>query len=47
MTAPNKSRTKKIAAIVGVVLALVCQALPADYQKPCQTIAHLCTGGAL
>ena len=44
--AKAKRRKKRIlAALIGVALALTCQALPVDYQKPCQTIITLCTGG--
>jgi hypothetical protein len=32
-------------AIVGAIVALVCRALPAEYQTPCETVVHLCTGG--
>lgn len=34
-----------IVAVAGVVLALACRVLPVEYQKPCQTIVALCTGG--
>lgn len=43
--ARRKTRQRIIAALVGVVLGLTCQALPPDYQKPCQAIIQLCTGG--
>lgn len=46
---PAESERRKrrlfIAAIAGVLLALACRALPPEYQKPCATIVHLCTGG--
>lgn len=32
-------------AIIGAVLALACKALPVEYQGPCETVIHLCTGG--
>lgn len=41
----TRRRKKWIAALVGVALAIICQALPPDFQKPCQTIVQLCTGG--
>ena len=41
----QKRRKKMIAALVGVALALTCQALPPDYQVPCQAIVQFCTGG--
>lgn len=50
MTEETKSSRRKkriIAALVGTALALACQALPADYQKPCQAILSVCTGGSL
>lgn len=34
-----------IAVLVGVLLALLCRALPASYQTPCETIVNICTGG--
>jgi hypothetical protein len=42
---PARRKTRIIAALIGVALALTCQALPTDYQRPCQTIIALCTGG--
>ncbi len=33
------------AALLGAVLALVCRALPPDYQGPCETVVKICTGG--
>lgn len=52
MTAPTpdtkalaRRRMKKIVALAGLILALTCQALPPEYQAPCQAIVHLCTGG--
>lgn len=44
----KKSLTKKqkrIAALVGVALGLICHALPPDYQGPCKTLIQVCTGG--
>jgi hypothetical protein len=38
-------RRRRIALLVGVVLALICHALPPDYRGPCETIAHICRGG--
>lgn len=32
-------------ALIGALLALLCRALPAEYQAPCETIVKLCTGG--
>lgn len=33
------------AALIGAVLALLCRALPPEYQGPCETVLKLCTGG--
>lgn len=44
----KKAREKKmrrIALIVGVVLALICKSLPPEYQTPCETLASICRGG--
>ncbi len=46
---PEMRRAKRIkhairAALIGAVLALVCHALPADYQGPCVTVIKACTG---
>lgn len=32
------------AAIIGAILALVCRALPLEYQGPCETVLKICTG---
>lgn len=45
MTSAQKRRLKFAVAIAGAVLAVVCKALPPDYQGPCETIVHVCTGG--
>ena len=31
-------------AIIGAILALVCRALPPEYQGPCETVIKVCTG---
>ncbi len=31
-------------AAIGVALALICRALPAEYQGPCETVIKICTG---
>lgn len=38
-------RLAKLAAKVGFVIALVCNALPPHYRVVCHTIASICTGG--
>lgn len=38
-------KQKRIAIAVGAVLALVCHALPPEYQGPCITVLKICTGG--
>ncbi len=42
----RKRKLKKVVktAVVGVLLALACRALPPDYQGPCETVIKLCTG---
>ena len=35
----------KHSLLVGIALALLCQVLPEDYRRPCNEIAHICTGG--
>lgn len=47
MTAGKKltQKQKRIAALVGVVLGLVCHALPHEYQGPCRALIQVCTGG--
>lgn len=32
------------AALLGALLALLCRALPPQYQGPCETIIKVCTG---
>ena len=43
----RKRKLKKVAkaALIGALLALVCRALPLEYQGPCETVVKLCTGG--
>lgn len=31
-------------AILGAVLALICHALPEEYQGPCKTVVKICSG---
>lgn len=38
-------KQKRIVMLVGAVLALVCHALPPEYQGPCTTVLKICTGG--
>lgn len=48
MTIESKATKRKralFAALAGALLALVCHALPIEYQKPCATVIHICTGG--
>jgi hypothetical protein len=35
-------RFSKIAAKIGIVLAIVCHALPPHYRAPCDVLARLC-----
>lgn len=39
----NAKRALK-AALLGALLALLCRALPAEYQGPCETVIKVCTG---
>lgn len=43
----RRRKLKKVVktAVIGAVLALVCRALPPEYQGPCETVLKLCTGG--
>jgi hypothetical protein len=41
----REKKYKRIAIVVGMVLALVCKSLPPDYQVVCDTIAQVCRGG--
>lgn len=43
-----KQRTRKHAAagaVLGVILGLICHALPPSYQVACHTVMKICTGG--
>ncbi len=42
---PTQKKRMRYAAIIGVVLALVCESLPHEYQAACQIVASICTGG--
>jgi hypothetical protein len=41
----KKRRAKRIAIGAGLVLGLLCNLLPSDYQAACHALANLCTGG--
>lgn len=43
----RKRQLKKAgkAALIGAALALLCRALPSEYQGPCEIVVKLCTGG--
>ena len=41
----RKARAVRRAVVVGIVLAVVCQALPAEHRELCRAIASICTGG--
>lgn len=43
----RRRKVKKMiaSAVVGAALALACKALPPEYQGPCETVLHICTGG--
>jgi hypothetical protein len=43
-TKAAKKRATKIGAIVGMVLALACQAVPPDYQAACAVVAQIVPG---
>lgn len=45
----RKRQMKKAgkAALIGAILALLCRALPPEYQGPCETILKICTAGGL
>jgi hypothetical protein len=48
MTTEEKRITKRIskrAALIGIVLGLACNLLPADYRAACHAILNVCTGG--
>jgi hypothetical protein len=42
----RKRRMKQMAkvAVLGAVLALLCRALPVEYQGPCEIVIKICTG---
>lgn len=43
----RKRKLKKAVktVIAGALLALVCRALPPEYQAPCEIVIKICTGG--
>jgi len=46
MTLPPETRRRaRRAAAFGVVLGLLCSALPPDYREVCRAVASVCTGG--
>lgn len=42
---PETRRRARRAAAFGVVLGLLCSALPPDYREVCRAVASVCTGG--
>lgn len=44
MIKKRKARQAALAAVLGAILALVCHALPDEYQSPCRVVVHICTG---
>lgn len=38
-------RLRRHAAVVGVVLAILCHIVPPEYRAACDALASLCTGG--
>ncbi len=45
MARRRKMKHAAATAIFGAILALVCRALPPEYQGPCETIIKICSGG--
>jgi hypothetical protein len=45
MIRKRKLKRAAKAAVLGAVLALICRALPPEYQVACETVISLCTGG--
>lgn len=45
MTDEEKKKWYKRAALFGLLLGLVCHALPPGYKAPCELLSKLCTGG--
>lgn len=41
----KRRRRFRIAAMIGIVAALLCDHLPAPYSGACHAITKLCTGG--
>lgn len=39
------AKWRKRAVLAGVIVALICKALPHDYQAVCQAVSTLCSGG--
>lgn len=44
MARKRKAKHAAVAAVVGAILALLCRALPPEYQGPCETVLKICTG---
>lgn len=42
---PDPKRQARRAMLLGVVLGLLCSALPHDYREACRAVASICTGG--
>lgn len=45
MPEAKKRLQRRYVVIAGILLAMVCNALPPSYQAPCAAIVKLCTGG--
>jgi len=44
MVRRRKAKQAAFAAALGALLALLCHALPVEYQSPCRVVVHICTG---
>jgi hypothetical protein len=45
LPSPDTRRRARRAAAFGVLLGLLCSALPHDYREACRAVASICTGG--
>ncbi len=43
--AVDRKKIAKRAALIGAVLAIICNLLPHEYRAVCHAIAQVCTGG--
>lgn len=43
----DQKQAAKYAAVLGIILAIVCNSVPPEYRAVCHALAQVCTGGLI